>query len=607
MKFGSLASRNYPARPLAWVVLAAGLCYVLTRGALLIAAIAFDPAATVDLILDDAYFYLTIAYNIGQHGRSTFDGITDTNGYQPAWMVLLAALEGVLRLEKKGLFVALQGLVLLVTVLPFLYCMKRRRDPFYLALGGGLIAGYACYPTIFLFGLETALFAPAIVAVADVARNGINASAARVAWLFALIVWIRLDAVSLLLGYAAVLAYQSQQSAGLRVTARRVALFLLPSLLSLGLYALANWLVFGVPVPISGLAKAIGAPAFSNWGIIYYYALQSVPVLGLSLLVLLVEAVWGKFEDARWLYTGVCILLASLVPHYLYYAAFSGWILWPWYFYSHALLSVLMGARLIAIAQLPRLASSSAGRRAQLVIATLIVLGGMAFPVAVHGTMLWQLADNQRRGGTPSGSFNRRNVADALEFERSGEQATVAMGDRVAGLGYWAPPGVHVFALEGLVANRAYLEARRRDDAARWLKETIRPDYLIVDREFVPLVRVGDSERYIIIEPVQGRVVLDHLVTFCFPPAAVLKETRIPDTQIEFLPAPARRLTFDMRRAEQCSGGHAHAAREAVISSPSLRRSANAADYATYLGGDWAAALERFDRRLALSLRRRSD
>lgn len=39
--------------------------------------------------LDDAYFYLTIARNLAMGMGSTFDGLSQTNGYQPLWMSVL--------------------------------------------------------------------------------------------------------------------------------------------------------------------------------------------------------------------------------------------------------------------------------------------------------------------------------------------------------------------------------------------------------------------------------------------------------------------------------------------------------------------------------------
>jgi hypothetical protein len=43
----------------------------------------------VDFIHDDGCYYLTVAAKLAQLGRSTFDGISTTNGYQPLWLLLL--------------------------------------------------------------------------------------------------------------------------------------------------------------------------------------------------------------------------------------------------------------------------------------------------------------------------------------------------------------------------------------------------------------------------------------------------------------------------------------------------------------------------------------
>ena len=116
--------------------------------------------------------------------------------------------------------------------------------------------------------------------------------------------------------------------------------------------------------------------------------------------------------------------------------------------------------------------------------------------------------------------------------------------------------------------------------------------------------RADGAERYVVIEPIQGRVVFDHLLTFCFAPSALVRETRERDQQLTVLPAPAVRLMFDLRRGAPCSGGHARAAQALIMDPESLRRSAVQAEYAGYLGGGLAKALERFDRALALGRRR---
>jgi hypothetical protein len=53
-------------------------------------------AAPTDVILgivpDDAFYYLQIARNLAQTGRSTADGVANTNGYHPLWMLWMTGL-----------------------------------------------------------------------------------------------------------------------------------------------------------------------------------------------------------------------------------------------------------------------------------------------------------------------------------------------------------------------------------------------------------------------------------------------------------------------------------------------------------------------------------
>ena len=44
------------------------------------------------LLADDAYFYVKVAWNLGMHGASTFDGIHVTDGYHLAWQSVLAVV-----------------------------------------------------------------------------------------------------------------------------------------------------------------------------------------------------------------------------------------------------------------------------------------------------------------------------------------------------------------------------------------------------------------------------------------------------------------------------------------------------------------------------------
>jgi hypothetical protein len=109
-----------------------------------------------------------------------------------------------------------------------------------------------------------------------------------------------------------------------------------------------------------------------------------------------------------------------------------------------------------------------------------------------------------------------------------------------------------------------------------------------------------------VIEPIQGRVVMDHLLTFCFPKAALVRQKRERDDQIIVLPAPAVRSTFDFQMAVPCSGAFAEYAQRQILSQESLRKTAVGVEYAASLGlgGQFNEAFERFDRGLALRVRR---
>ena len=43
----------------------------------------------INMTADDAFYYLNIAKNIINHSFSSFDGLTETNGYQPLWLFIL--------------------------------------------------------------------------------------------------------------------------------------------------------------------------------------------------------------------------------------------------------------------------------------------------------------------------------------------------------------------------------------------------------------------------------------------------------------------------------------------------------------------------------------
>lgn len=583
---------------IAGLILLSLAIFILARLAIPLVACLAGTDAIVDLLFDDAYYYLAVAYNIAHHGISSFDRLTETNGYQPLWLMVLSAFELVLDLDRRSLFIFTLALVGIICSLPLLVLAKKRRDPFYLALLGGMLASYACYPFVWLLGLETVLLAPVFLLLVFVIRKqGFIHSRHAVSWILVLVVLVRLDAVSVLVAYAVLLAVAMKQQMGFLQAIRNIILFLLPSVAALLVYFILNKWQFDTYVPVSGTAKMIGAQAFSNWGIAFYYLFNAQYLLLPLILLLAVEMSWGRFRQSAFFYYGMLVLVVSAVIQYFYYAMFSGWMVWPWYFYQFALIMVLVISRLVFIA----LAGSDtppvrAGRN---IAGFSVVVFVLLLPLLLHVAMLGLVLYVDSGAGRHPFTFGQRNISDLEGVLKTDERLVVLMGDRAGGLGYWANDNIHVFQTEGLVSNRAYLDMRREDKALEWISAVIKPQLMIVEREFIPAVMHDGKRFYIVIEPIQGRVVFDHLLAFCFSEEALLQENEFRVRYPSLLVPDARRYVFAADKATSCEGELAAHVSALVSGLESPRQQALPVEYDHY---PLNAAWEQLDRRLALKL-----
>src|SRR5262245_55744707 len=60
---------------------------------------------------DDFFYYLKIAHTIVTQGRSSFDGLTTTNGFHPLWMAVICAIYRLASGESR-IFFAIFGVLL---------------------------------------------------------------------------------------------------------------------------------------------------------------------------------------------------------------------------------------------------------------------------------------------------------------------------------------------------------------------------------------------------------------------------------------------------------------------------------------------------------------
>ena len=275
---------------------------------------------------DDAFYYFEIAKNLAAGKFSTFDGgITRTNGYHPAWLLLVtpfywafdpeSALFGIRALEIMliagavvliAVAVRVAGLpwILLFAMLPALYGQR------------GMLMGMEAAAGAFFLGAT-------LLAAVLFARD-----AARWRWLLAavafLLPWARFEyaAIALLVtGGLALLpgcgAAVAGPAAG-RFSAARLRLAGLPFVAAVAgilVYFLYNGVVFGGILPVSGAAKMAMAAHWTGWqGLNWRSAagrfLDAAGRDGLAVAELCAYflAVWGVCRRRGWSAEAVCLL-----------------------------------------------------------------------------------------------------------------------------------------------------------------------------------------------------------------------------------------------------------------------------------------------------------
>ncbi|MEO8484518.1 MAG: hypothetical protein ABI634_20110 [Acidobacteriota bacterium] len=306
---------------------------------------------------DDFFYYLTIARNLAEHGRSTFDGVSLTNGYHPLWEAVLTLLA---RLAPAGsvTFVALLmsvvfGLILLSAVLMRRMALSTWPDAPVSVDLGSLIFVFAC-AQLARTGMETVIAIPAILAALVSVLACADAPSPRRYFVAAvccsLAVLSRIDAaifVALLVTIA--LAFGAKHrvvpAAQDAFKPRILASIALGALPLVG-YIAVNYAIFGTLIPQSGAAKQIRSSASINGRVwefllaprktpsefVYFFLVGTMPF---------VLAVAGCTRVAiRHVPPRARIVMLSLggftLVYYAVLSVISDWSLWIWYLYPAA-------------------------------------------------------------------------------------------------------------------------------------------------------------------------------------------------------------------------------------------------------------------------------
>jgi hypothetical protein len=537
---------------LALVILAVPL---IVRSAVLISTPMTRVGDIVDYIYDDGYYYLGVAANLADSGQSTLDGMTATNGYQPGWLLILTALAKAVGTEPHTLFVACCALVYVIALLGALLALAWWKTPsrtVALCTASGLAITMVEQPIIFLQGLETILFAPLLLGLTVLLERRETGRHwhVKVSALLACAFLVRIDALVLYVTTCLFLPLFDAHAAGRKALgsligqmtklAIKLGTFVLPTVAA---YMVINLRLFGLPVPVSGLAKAVGGPLFSNWGVIltYFGHLKSIVLLVAILLALEFLTRRLRRDPEPLFYRSLAIVSSAMLLHCLYYASFSTWLLWPWYQYLVAIDIALVIARILYLSSLFELRRLEAvlGIAPVLVIAALAV--GKMLELTRNSLPASQLDDTMTQ--------EQANIAMlAGDFFPKGRATLIAMGDRSGGLAYWGRDRVHLVQTEGLTMGAAYYRARAANEGTQYL-ERLPLQYLVVDREVIPTTAGPDGQlQFVITDPIQGRVSTTPVPTFCFPADAIRYKKSYPSWK-----GTSERLAFEFARRVPCS------------------------------------------------------
>jgi hypothetical protein len=296
---------------------------------------------------DDFFYYLQIAHNLADHGRSTFDGTTLTNGYHPLWLLLITALY--LCGGDHAVFFGVAVFTVAATASTYLFTQKILERH---SIGSPMAAFWAAWVALFALsmertGMEVILAVPALLGFVlfvdgeeylETPRGVVGAGV-----LAALVILSRLDTVLLLVLYCAGLLVSKHRA----LLVRRIP-WILTGLLPVFLYAASNLWFFGSLGPVSSSAKHLQAhyvfSAKTLESLFYPLGLVAMAFLIPAILLILAAAVYGMVRREQPMLFWVMLIFT---PVYLAVLSVSSdWGLWIWYRYPF-IVSAIAGLLLL--------------------------------------------------------------------------------------------------------------------------------------------------------------------------------------------------------------------------------------------------------------------
>lgn len=476
---------------------------------------------------DDFFYYLVVARNLVEHGRSTFNGLVDTNGYHPLWFLLVSGFVAIAG-DPRTVFVIVTGVFIggcaATFVLAGILAQRYGADRWWAVLTATLTVAF--YVFISDGGMETVVAVPAflgfLVAATDrlTLRGTLNPLLTGL--LASVVILCRLDAI---LFFAILGAALLAVPAGTAARSPRALALVAAGAAPLWVYFAVNRLVFGVWLPISGAAKQLRPFAFplhpaavptSSTTFSGLLALASAVIL-VALVRLAVRR--ADLPDAR----ARVLAFATLVFPLVFYAVqslVSDWRLWPWYFYAWIVAVPVAGG------------IAGAGWSTRLAQRLPVRAGALVLVVALAAVTAFRAIQPQAE----IRSSNATILAFARELASFAQThpGRYAMGDRAGTVGYLLPEPL--LQLEGLMGDKAFLDEIRDRRPLLAALADYKIDYYVT----------RDPQRvegcYKLDEPFQAGPLSPHMRdTLCRAPVMVFQSPTDPEGVVQ--------AVFDLRPA----------------------------------------------------------
>ncbi|MBN1491129.1 MAG: hypothetical protein JXA69_14545 [Phycisphaerae bacterium] len=422
-------------------------------------ALVAPPELLVTKLPDDAWYFIKIAQNYSSGLGWTFDGLNETNGFQPLWTWLLAGLYSIvpqcptlayrLALIVQIIFIAISALLLL-------YTQSRILSPGLLVVS---MAVFAFYVPTFHNGMESAILVLTLSLLYFFTHQAYDrstlsiAQAAVLGCVLGLAVLARLDMVFLVIPLAVLLYLRVARPGKNHHDVLRFALpffgglcgFLLP-------YLLYNAAYYGTVMPISGALKtSFPYPGFYTW---ILRVRGNAVLLALAAIWLMVGWYYRRripttqgctaevIERMRFQFDIVSVLAIYVVLHGAHTILFMRWGVFFWHFASYQWFACIL-APVLMVLILERIPRRVRGSISTIIIALILV--GCARHAAALPTrgQIWKA----------------QSYAAAL-WARGALPADTVLAMSDAGVfGYFSQR--RVINLDGIVNNIEYQEALR--------------------------------------------------------------------------------------------------------------------------------------------------